>query len=229
MDSFYPKIDEVELVLVEDNNDFYDPLESNFECDDENEDEKLQLNDTIYEDNQFNLSIDDRRSSSSTDESITQIELVKLEVIDDRSDNEKTISNWIKIESSSDSSNDAFDRDDFVDRSHDNNSYTIIEAEPTDTSKQTDFNGTIGSIAAQPNENVCNYDRNVKQFNVKNDNKDIEVEKKTIENLPEAQNKRITRKLNSTNEEIDVRASSSRTDIKKEKTCKKSQRKEIKV
>lgn len=59
MESFYPKFGEVELVLVEDDNDFFDPLESNFECEDDNEDTKLQLNDTIHEENQFNLDIDD--------------------------------------------------------------------------------------------------------------------------------------------------------------------------
>lgn len=59
MESFYPKFGEVELVLVEDDNDFFDPLESNFECEDENEDTKLQLNDTILEENQFNLDVDD--------------------------------------------------------------------------------------------------------------------------------------------------------------------------
>lgn len=59
MESYYPKFGEVELVLVEDDNDFYDPLETNFECEDENEDNKLQLNDAIHEENQFNLEIDD--------------------------------------------------------------------------------------------------------------------------------------------------------------------------
>lgn len=59
MASFYPKFGEVELVLVEDENDFFDPLESNFECEDENEDVKLQLNDTIHEEDNFNLAIDD--------------------------------------------------------------------------------------------------------------------------------------------------------------------------
>lgn len=59
MESFYPKFGEVELVLVEDDNDFFDPLESNFEIEDENEDIKLQLNDTIHEENEFNLAIDD--------------------------------------------------------------------------------------------------------------------------------------------------------------------------
>lgn len=59
MESFYPKFGEVELVLVDNDNDFYDPLESNFECEDENEDIKLQLDDSIHEENQFNLAIDD--------------------------------------------------------------------------------------------------------------------------------------------------------------------------
>lgn len=84
MDSFYPKFDEVELVLVDDDNDFYDPLETNFECEDENEDTKLQLNDTVYEDDQFNWSAEETTNNSSTNENnttelIDSVEIVKLE------------------------------------------------------------------------------------------------------------------------------------------------------
>lgn len=81
MDSFYPKIDEVELVLVDDDNDFYDPLETNFECEDENEDTKLQLNDTVYENDQFHWSGDETTNHSSADENepVNSVEIVKLE------------------------------------------------------------------------------------------------------------------------------------------------------
>lgn len=50
---------ELELVLVEDNNDFVDPLELNFECEEINEDDKLQLNDDIYEEKNFFIESDD--------------------------------------------------------------------------------------------------------------------------------------------------------------------------
>lgn len=50
---------ELELVLVEDNNDFVDPLELNFECEEINEDNKLQLNDDIYEEKNFFIGSDD--------------------------------------------------------------------------------------------------------------------------------------------------------------------------
>lgn len=67
MDSFYPNFGEVELILVEDNNDFVDPLEANYECEDENEDIKLQLNDNVYEEGDFQMHVDDN-SRSSNDE-----------------------------------------------------------------------------------------------------------------------------------------------------------------
>lgn len=66
MDSFYPKFGEVELVLVDDDNDFYDPLETNFEC--EEEDTKLQLNDTVYEESQFLWNTEETPNRSSVDD-----------------------------------------------------------------------------------------------------------------------------------------------------------------
>lgn len=94
MESFYPKFGEVELVLVEDDNDFYDPLESNFECEDDNEDVKLQLNDTIHEESQFNLDIDDDTNASSPPPSPVQVEhsgfgrkpSIKQEILDQNCD-----------------------------------------------------------------------------------------------------------------------------------------------
>lgn len=80
METFYPKFGEVELVIVEDNNDFFDPLESNYECEDENEDVKLQLNDNVYEENQFQIDIDDLSSESHTELDSPQNARVKQEV-----------------------------------------------------------------------------------------------------------------------------------------------------
>lgn len=75
MDSFYPKFGEVELVLVDDDNDFYDPLETNFECEDE--DTKLQLNDTVYEENQFLWNTEEIPNHSSMDEDDIDVESAK--------------------------------------------------------------------------------------------------------------------------------------------------------
>lgn len=124
MDSFYPKFGEVEMVLVDDDNDFFDPLETNFECEDENEDAKLQLNDAVYEDTQFQLSSFDSRENSlwsenielnksvkektyrensqdNNDRCITKTHIVKVEEIHDKhSENASTIV---------DSSNSSFD------------------------------------------------------------------------------------------------------------------------
>lgn len=77
MDSIYPKFGEVELVLVEDDNDFFDPLETNFECEEENEDVKLQLNDTVPEEDHFQFNTEDFENDPSSAAIIQQDKTVK--------------------------------------------------------------------------------------------------------------------------------------------------------
>lgn len=89
MDSYYPKFGEVEIVLVDDDNDFFDPLETNFDCEDENEDTKLQLNDAVYEDTQFELDEFDSRENSPSKENIESNELMEqMKFCENSHDNE---------------------------------------------------------------------------------------------------------------------------------------------
>lgn len=86
MESFYPKIGEVELVLVEDDNDFFDPLETNFECEDENEDVKLQLNDEIHEESQFHLESSDNPDTDSNVDEHPVSSSIKREIVEQNGD-----------------------------------------------------------------------------------------------------------------------------------------------
>lgn len=123
MDSFYPKFGEVELVLVEDNNDFYDPLETNFDFENENEDVKLQLNDTVIEENPFHLNIDNYEDEPSpeciddSDDDITEV------ISDNNDDYDKTTDprNNVKAEYTEDIDDESMDAEDdcFIDEGSD--------------------------------------------------------------------------------------------------------------
>lgn len=111
MDSFYPKFGEVEVVLVDDDNDFFDPLETNFECEDENEDAKLQLNDAVCEDTQFHLSSIDSREMSPWNENTELKEVAKRRISRENSDEQlNDIEEYVvKVENIDDNSNSSFD------------------------------------------------------------------------------------------------------------------------
>lgn len=237
MDSFYPRYGEVELVLVEDNNDFFDPLETNFDCDDENEDVKLQLNDTVYEDNQFHLNADETVNSISTEESATQHDGIKYEVFNESSESPENANDRIKVKSLSFdiSYEDSYDEDDAPD-----NAFDTVAEEATETRelkpKLEKSNEPKDSIAVidlgKPGCDSTNT--NVNELENNNGSRQaIKVDKSKIESLPEKSTKRkqTRRKAKSQDDAVKVEASAaaSKCDIKnKQSTKKKSRRKVIK-
>lgn len=133
MDSFYPKFGEVELVLVDDDNDFYDPLETNFEC--EEEDTKLQLNDTVYEESQFLWNTEETSNRSSVDEDDIDGEAertIKREISYENCDyNDEDASNHVEnFDEPHENSNDSYDTGQECFQNNDSNHSSDIELKP---------------------------------------------------------------------------------------------------
>lgn len=98
MESFYLKSNEVELVLVDDQNDFIDPLETNLDYE---EDANLQLNDDICDDSKFNFE-DEFEPLKVT----TNSNRIKQEKPATNKPNESVVN--LKSESESESDNESF-------------------------------------------------------------------------------------------------------------------------
>lgn len=205
MDSFYPKIDEVELVLVDDDNDFYDPLETNFECEDENEDTKLQLNDTVYEDDQFHWSGDETTNHSSADENepVNSVEIVKLENSYENCDyNNGNTTNNDEHFSESDEKIISYDTDQECFQNNDSNHMSddeqIIEFKPNPdeilktTIKQKQKQNKIVKISEEIEENVVKTEHvQTKKKRLKTKRKKEETVTSSIEKEPKTKKKCI--------------------------------------
>lgn len=193
MDTFYPKFGEVELVLVEDNNDFFDPLESNYECEDDNEDVKLQLNDNVYEENQFQLDIDDLSSESADELCQPQNVAVKQEISKQNNDHVNNFKSNLKFENHCEISDESVDADEAYFQDNDSNySLEIISDDVKPNVK--------GILEVKKVEGNCEANR------LENKSADSEnTEKKTV---PEVEEKPANTKLES---EDKVKATTSKT------------------
>lgn len=242
MESYHPKIGELELVLVEDNNDFYDPLEINFECDDENEDINLQLNDTVDDDSEFHLTnTDDSNGNSSPIICDTPNGFIKQEAIHHKNEEDKKTIDCVKIEDLSENSNSSFGAGDFGDDSLDNYSDTAIKLNDIDETKpecgkfiEIFDEGDASTISqrkqkhnANSNENESNVVKD--ETDEKQDQRDVKQEREDAENKTEVPH--LEAKLNKTKgtkakrkpktaEKRKVKTSTTKCDIKKEKITK---------
>lgn len=220
MDSFYPKIDEVELVLVDDDNDFYDPLETNFECEDENEDTKLQLNDAVYEENHFHWNTNDATNNSpeNATDSVNPVEFIKQETTYENCDYKYDITSNQEVEN--------------VVESDENSNHSFDAGYENFQNNDSEHSSDVPIIELKPNpDELLKATTELKQ-NEKIP-KSTEVEKtvvkedivKTEKNLNK---KKHTKKRRKEDEEIVV-ASTSECSIKKEPKVKKKSPKEEKV
>lgn len=241
MESYHPKIGELELVLVEDNNDFYDPLEINFECDDENEDIKLQLNDTVDDDSEFHLTnTDDSNGNSSPIICDTPNGCIKQEAIHHKNEEGKKKIDCVKIEDLSENSNSSFGAGDFGDDSLDNYSDTAIKLNDIDETKPEcgKFNeifdeGDASTISQRKQKHNANSNKNesnvVKDIDEKQNQRDVKQEREDAKNKTGALN--LEAKLNKTKgtkakrkpktaEKRKAKTSTIKCDIEKEKITK---------
>lgn len=212
MDSFYPKLDEVELVLVDDDNDFYDPLETNFECDDGNEDIKLQLNDTVYEESQFHWS-DDETTNHSTKDVNNTIETVNA-VVKQETSYEHCDYNY---DNASDYGEKTVDSDE-------NSSHSFEIRHESFENNDSNHSTEMPIIESKPDPNdIPQTDTELR----KNQRKSDELEVKKVATKTEKPRNRKKRKKN-VRKDV-VTASTSECIIKKEPRIKKTLPKEEKV
>lgn len=206
MDSFYPKFGEVELVLVDDDNDFFDPLESNFEIEYKNEDTKLQLDDTVYEENQFHLSSDE----STNDTSVVNDLPIKHEISCEKSDVTTIPKHSVKVENECENSNDSFGIEDNV-LNYDSDSLSNgVEVKPIV-------------------DKILPIEDNVTKSNVtKTDQTDTIESKDDIQSADEKQTKRKDIKKKKVKTEKTPAASTSKCKTEKEPNVKKKRLKEEK-
>lgn len=212
MDSFYPKFGEVELVLVEDDNDFYDPLETNIEFEDENEDVKLQLNDTVIEENPFHLNIESYEDESSPEYIIDSDDDV-TEVIPEENDNDEKITdprNNVKAEYREDIDDDSIGTEDVCFQIADSDD-SSIDCKSSLKELSTSINGI--THVDDKNTTKPNVEESIKPIVPLNEPK---IDKQTSKQLP---------KLNRTTKS---KISKSR-EIKKENKIDKRRHKEEKL
>lgn len=168
MDSFYPKFGEVEMVLVDDDNDFYDPLETNLEFEDK-EDVSFQLNDTAYEECKFHLNIDDNYKKDTIVDSRTIGEGVKVENAYKTYSSESTSDLAIKIESQDENSNDTFVAEYMNEDFHTNDSEDSLDEFPNETkSNSVDISQENIYTVQSHNEKKINNTKPVAENQIEN-------------------------------------------------------------
>lgn len=240
MESYHPQIGELELVLVEDNNDFYDPLEINFEYDDENEDLKLQLNDTVDDNSEFHLTnTDDSNGNSSPIIYDIPDGFIEQEAIHHNNEEEKKTIDRGKIEDLNENSNGSFGAGVFRDDSLDNYSDTAIKLNGINGTKpecgkfneifDEDDKSTFSLRKHKVNSNEKEPNVGRDKTDEKQDQRDVKLEREDAKNKTEVP--KLETKLSKTKgmktkpkpksaEKRKAKSSTSKCDIEKEKITK---------